>query len=346
MLWARDGRDTWEGEAEAVRRPLSPGASASETQRELVRAAALAANSHNTQPWRFVRGDGAITIAPDLTRSLAVVDSDDHHLYASLGCAAENMVQAAPLLGLVAEARFDPATDGVAVALQPAAAAPSSEIGAAIMRRQCARTLYDGRAIPADQLKALEAAGRGAGVDVMLVTEPAEVEDLLALIVAGNTAQVEDPAFVAELKQWIRFSYREALDRRDGLFAAASGNPVLPGPIGGLLFGMVFSAKSENQKVTDQVRSSAGLAVFVSETDDKSHWVEAGRAVERFALTATALGLSHAFLNQAVEVAETRRQLADRFGLGARRADCILRFGYGPEMPFSLRRPVDDVITS
>ena len=345
-LWMRDGRDAWEAEVEAVRRTMLPGASASESLSALVRAGTLAANSHNTQPWRFALGDNAITISPDFARRCSVVDSDDHHLYASLGCAAENMVQAAPLIGLAAETRFDGEADAVVVAVEPQAAAQASELGAAIARRQCARTLYDGRAVPADHLKALEAAGRGAGVEVLILTEPAEVEDLLALIIAGNSAQVEDPAFVAELKHWIRFSYREALATHDGLFAATTGSPVLPGAIGRFLFGMVFSARSENQKVADQVRSSAGLALFVSETDDKAHWVEAGRAVERFALKATTLGLSHAFLNQAVEVTEMRRQLADRFGLGTRRADCILRFGTGPQMPFSLRRPVDAVLAA
>ncbi len=98
--------------------------------------------------------------------------------------------------------------------------------------------------------------------------------------------------------------------------------------------------------MADQVRSSSGLAVFVSEVDDKTHWVEAGRAVERFALTATTLGISHAFVNQAVEVAAVRRRLADRLGLGARRPDFIVRFGYGPEMPRALRRPVDEVLAA
>ncbi len=59
-----------------------------------------------------------------------------------------------------------------------------------------------------------------------------------------------------------------------------------------------------------------------------------------------ALGLRDAFLNQAVEVAEVRRQPADRFSPGERRPDCILRFGHGPEMPRSLRRPVSEVIAA
>jgi hypothetical protein len=43
-------------------------------------------------------------------------------------------------------------------------------------------------------------------------------------------------------------------------------------------------------------------------------------------------------------VAETRRQLADLLGLGDRRPDLVMRFGYAPPMPKSLRRPVEAVI--
>ena len=65
----------------------------------LVRMATLAANSHNTQPWLFRAADGQVSILPDIARRTAVVDPDDHHLYISLGCAAENMVIAGAALG-------------------------------------------------------------------------------------------------------------------------------------------------------------------------------------------------------------------------------------------------------
>ena len=55
---------------------------------DLVRYATLAASSHNTQPWRFKLEPARITILSDLTRRCPAVDPDDHHLYASLGCAA------------------------------------------------------------------------------------------------------------------------------------------------------------------------------------------------------------------------------------------------------------------
>ncbi|MBS1167518.1 MAG: Tat pathway signal protein, partial [Proteobacteria bacterium] len=59
---------------------------------ELIRLATLAANSHNTQPWRFQVAETAIDIRPDPSRLTPVVDPDEHHLFVSLGCAAENLV--------------------------------------------------------------------------------------------------------------------------------------------------------------------------------------------------------------------------------------------------------------
>jgi hypothetical protein len=86
--------------------------------------------------------------------------------------------------------------------------------------------------------------------------------------------------------------------------------------------------------------------VVVSARDDAAHWVEAGRSYQRFALQATSLGIRHAHLNQPVEVASTRSELQALLGLGDRRPDLVLRYGYAPPMPRSLRRPVRDVLVS
>ncbi len=62
---------------------------------DFVRYATLAPNSHNTQPWKFRLGNNAVIILPDLTRNCPVVDPDDHHVFVTLGCAAENLMIAA-----------------------------------------------------------------------------------------------------------------------------------------------------------------------------------------------------------------------------------------------------------
>ena len=107
---------------------------------------------------------------------------------------------------------------------------------------------------------------------------------------------------------------------------------------------MVLKPGADNDKYTRQIRSSAGLAVFVSAHDDKEHWVRTGRACQRFALQATALGLKHAFINQPVEVARLRPELAALVGMAGRRPDILMRFGYGTALPFSPRRSVAAVL--
>jgi len=61
-------------------------------------------------------------------------------------------------------------------------------------------------------------------------------------------------------------------------------------------------------------------------------------------LQATALGLNHAFINQPVEVANLRPELAKIVGMPGRRPDIVMRFGYGSDLPFSARRPVGAVL--
>jgi hypothetical protein len=312
--------------------------------RELVRLSALAPSSHNTQCWRFQLRPQSIVIAPDLSRRCPAVDPDDHHLFVSLGCATENLAQAALANGLQADARFDPGGDGAITVGLEATRAVDSPLFQAIAQRQCTRGDYDGQPISADELGLLERAGSGPGVRVVLLTARPDIERVLEYVVAANTAQMSDAAFVAELKTWIRFGTDEALRTGDGLFAGLAGNPAMPRWLGSRVMGLFFTPKSENERYARQVRNSAGIALFVSESSDKAHWVEAGRCYERFALQATALGIRNAFLNQPVEVGSVRPQFASAFGLGTGRPDLVVRFGRGPAMPLSLRRPVQAVL--
>ena len=314
--------------------------------RDFIRYATLAANGHNTQPWRFRIGEDRIEILPDFSRRTPVVDPDDHHLFASLGCAAENLALAAGAKGRPGEVRFEPANEGSV----EFAFGGGSEIGSALFdaipKRQSTRADYDGKPVSASDLQTLAAAAAVPGVDLVLITDRARIDLLRDLVVAGNSAQMADSAFVQELKMWLRFSPRQAIETGDGLFSASSGNPTLPAWLGPSVFDWVFKADAENDKYARQLASSAGVAVFVSQKDDREHWVLAGRACQRFALQATALGLKHAFVNQPVEIAKLRPELASLVGLPGRRPDLVMRFGYGPTLPYSARRPAGSAIIS
>jgi len=163
-------------------------------------------------------------------------------------------------------------------------------------------------------------------------------------VLQANTAQLTDEALVKELKAWIRFSAADAVRARDGLYSVCTGNPNIPSWIGDLAFRWTLSPMRDNDKYARQVRSSAGIAISVGQAADKAHWVEVGRCYERFALQATALGIRNAFLNQPVEVAALRPPFAAALGLTGQRPDLVVRFGRGPLLPRSLRRPVEAVL--
>lgn len=312
---------------------------------DLIRYATLAPNGHNTQPWRFRLDSRRIAIMPDFSRATPVVDPDNHHIFVSLGAAAENLALASAARGLPGVVRYDPGEGVVRFDFDRGPAVPSALFDA-IPKRQSARTDYDGRAVGAADLAVLAAAAAVPGVDLVLLTDRIRIDHLRDLVLAGNSAQMADAAFVRELKSWLRFNPRQALRSSDGLYSATSGSPALPDWLGPQAFDWLSTAAVQNQTYARQIRSSAGIAVFVGAAADPAHWVAVGQACQRFALQATALGLKHAFINQPVEVAALRPELAALVGLPGRRPDIVMRFGYGPAMPWSPRRPVAAVMAA
>jgi hypothetical protein len=314
-----------------------------DVSRPLIVAATTAASSHNTQPWQFQVESQRISILPDLTRRCPAVDPDDHHLYASLGCAAENLVWAARAAGFQAHVSCDTARPAAIIdleAMQP----KSSEFARAIPARQCSRSLYDGARLSTDELRQIDAAGQGNGVSMRLITDRQQTEQIGEFVAAGNTAQFSDQQWRQELRAWVRFGTNEARQLGDGLFGPAMGNPAVPRWLGSLFMQLGFSAPRQNRKDIAHVRSSGAVAVFVSEQDNPCSWIEAGRCYERMALQATALDIRSAFINQPVEVGILRAQFASFLGVGSRRPDLVVRLGHGPVMPRSFRRPVEHVL--
>ncbi|MBW7971189.1 Tat pathway signal protein [Bradyrhizobium sp. BR 10289] len=329
----------YEDVARAIRAPLL----GTPRNQELVRFACLAANSHNTQPWTFKATETRIRIAPDYARRTPAVDPDDHHLFVSLGCAAENLILAASALGLRANAHVE--DDVIAVDLEPGPVVTSA-LFEAIRWRQCTRAKYDGQPVAADHLGLLEKACAEQGVSAIFMTDKTRMANVADYVLQGNSAQMRDKAFMDELVKWMRFSETDAAAAMDGLFSRASGNPALPGWIARPLLRFFLTESGENQKYREHIESSAGVVVLTTDTSNKAHWVAVGRACQRFGLQATALGLKYAFINQPVEVAALRAQFVSYLGIGDRRPDIVMRFGAGPDLPKSLRRPPQAVMAA
>lgn len=313
---------------------------------ELVRLGTLAVSSHNTQPWSFCLEDRAITIHPDFARRYPVVDPDDSHLFKSLGCAAENIALAAAAQGHTAHVRYEPANANIRIHFEPSQAVQPTLLFHAIPRRQCTRLPYDGQPIEPGALRTLERAGTGMGVRIMLIDDARMRSSIGDLVRRGNVVQFSDPDFRAELIAWLRFSDKSAIAVGDDLTARTTGQPRTPDRLGGFIIRRLLPSKIPARTDERYIRSSPLIGVLVAENDSPESWVEAGRVCQRFALQATALEIRSAFHNQLVEVRQLRSELHSLLDLHDEHALLLLRLGRGPEAPFSLRRPVEDVVVS
>src|ERR1035438_8290043 len=106
--------------------------------------------------------------------------------------------------------------------------AERSALFEAIPNRQSTRTIYDGRPVANQDLRLLEQAGTAVGVSVRIMTERAQIANLGDYVIRGNSAQMNDKAFMDELLAWLRFNETEAVATMDGLFSRASGRPSVP----------------------------------------------------------------------------------------------------------------------
>ena len=330
------------GQASQTWQPIGQASTKSANMRELVRYATLAANGHNTQPWRFAIGDNSIEIHPDVARRLPVVDPQDRELWISLGCALENLLVAARASGYAADVTYPDAADAIRVRL--ASDAPQGgPLFDAVPRRQNTRSAYDGRPVKAADLDPVLATPLGPGVTLRLVSDAGDMAQLQDYVRQGNLSQYGERAFLDELIHWLRFNQRTALATRDGLYSRCSGNPEVPGWLGRMF---VADGKPEQQADADaaKLRSSAGALVIATAAEGKSAWVRTGQVYERLALQMTARDIKSAFLNQPIEVAALRWQFASALGLGAAQPQLLVRFGYAADLPRSLRRPVEQVL--
>jgi len=313
--------------------------------KELVKYAIMAPSGHNTQPWKFEFKKDEIRIHPDFSRKLAVVDSDDHALYISLGCALENLVISANAFGIETKIRLvgDSSQNFISVKLGKSTKKKDLELFKEIPNRQSNRGVYEQKEIPASHIEKFKTSAKRTGVALKLFTGKEEIAKLIEFISAASIAQYSDKSFVSELISWMRFNKQEAEKSKDGLYSSAIGSPSVPRFLGSLVMRHLTSTASMKAKFEKMAVRSSSLVLFISEKTEWKNWVELGRSFERFALTTTSLGVSSSHLNMPCEVLEVRDKIRASLKLEKSQPLLLVRIGYGKPMPKSFRRPVEEV---
>ena len=347
---------SWEGSPQEGRlRPL--------------RAAILAANPHDTQPWAFAVGPEAIEVFADRSRNLGSFDPFRREMHLGLGAAIENLTIAARAYGMSAAVEpaegaltFKPDDSPIRVArvvLEPGAEARDA-LFAAIPRRHTNRGPYRrDQPVAPEELSRLAGLASGGNARLAFVAEDGARRDLGALIVEATRRIVEDAEMSADSARWFRTGRREVGAHRDGVTLDAAGVSPQMTALAKLLPDM--SAKTSDAywlAMTRDVQVPTAPAlgiVFVRDRLDMADAIAAGRVWQRLHLAATSAGLAAQPLNQPVERADRDRALGqpDDFGRELAKfagepgweATFVFRLGI-PERPAppSPRRALEEVV--
>lgn len=315
--------------------------------RFLVNYALLAPSIHNSQPWQFRITGKALELFADRKRALHVVDPDGRSLAISCGAALFNLRTAMYYFGCVGDARLfpDPGRPDLLARitfdsseLRPGAWA---ELFNAIPVRCTNRGLFEPRGVPPAVEAALQDAARIEGAWLALFKSASVKKAVAFLIAEGDRVQFNNPEFRGELAEWLH-SARD----RDGLPGYAKGvNELLDFTTSAIAY-LVRTFDVGNgvaARDSDLATGSPLLACLGTARNDHLAWLNAGEALQRVLLVATAHGFHASFLNQPIEVQALRPKLG---ALSARKyyPQILLRIGRGAPGKHTPRRPLEDVL--
>ena len=210
----------WQGNiADGPKRPL--------------RAAILASNPHDTQPWLFQIGDSAITLFADRARNLGAFDPFRREMHLGLGAAVENLVLAARAFGFAAKITPTAGTLSLSPDDKPASAAhvaltrtqaAHDALFEAIPRRHTNRGRYRlDQTIPAEILHRFAGLATDDTVRTVFVKDRNARGELGALIVEATVRIIGDPQMSADSARWFRTGRRDIVAHRDGVTVDTAG---------------------------------------------------------------------------------------------------------------------------
>lgn len=358
----------WHGLRNGVGRGQDGPAFAPWTSRgtsNMLGSAILAASAHNTQPWRFEVDNRTIMIHADAARHIGSFDPDRREMHQSLGCALENLVQAARAEGFEAPVELPPGrlvrgdipAGPSAIVTLLAGPRVETELYRAIPFRHTDRGPYVEREVPEGVIHAMHTAAREWPEMRLLTFTGTERAPLSKIIAYATRAIVDDAQMAEDNARWFRFRQPEVERFRDGLTLDTSVRDPMQ-----RFLAKVFtpSAKLANRAwlrttLRMHLRNAPLLGVIaVRDLYDRPQNILAGRLWQRLHLLLTARGLAAQPMNQPVERVDRERVLdIPRVAAAALdiitgthwHATFVFRAGYAKSRaPASPRRALADVV--
>ncbi len=309
--------------------------------------AILAPSGHNSQPWLFRPREDRLELHADRRRALPVVDPEDRELTISCGAALDHLTVAARYFGRAPLVELLPDGDDpdlLAVVRLGDAIDPDDEdvmLFEAIPRRRTTRHAFEKRQLPPALQQRCRQLAAACDAELALIGDETTKSEIADLVSEGDRLQFADAAFRRELAAWV---HSRRSDSRDGMSGDAFGLPDVLSPVGALVirtFDLGDGAAAGDAKKI--MAGSPTLAVLGTPGDGAHDWIQAGRALSRVLLRLTAEGATAGYLNQPVETPRLRPLLQDVIDSESV-PQLLLRLGYGPPPPASVRRPLHEVL--
>jgi hypothetical protein len=317
----------------------------------LIGLAARAPSLHNTQPWRFRVGGGAVELRADPARQLVQTDPDGREMLISCGAALYGLRLGMRRLGFqpVTDVLPDPAQPRLIARVRPGRREPPSreerDMIMAVPHRHTHRGPFGSGRVPERLLYELVQDAVAEGADLVLLSGPGQIHGLVRLAAEASRAQRAIRGKGTEARSWVRPTGSAA---RDGIPARArtgsvrlppsrhrQGEPAherlprrdfgLPGdlPVGGPL--------------------PSATAVLTTVGDAPADWVQAGQALHRLLLRAAGRWVFASLQSQPLESASLRAAIQDYLGLpGA--PQMLLQLGRASTAAATPRRPAAEII--
>lgn len=330
----------------------------------LIRAAILAANPHNTQPWLFRVTDTHIDMLADRTRTIGTIDPLLREMHIGLGCALENLSLAAEAQGYTPAITILPDAGNanyIASISLATGSANKSPLHEAIPHRHTNRYPYDlNHTVSTDSIESLQGLNDNPDISVQWFMSSQQRSLVADHMISAAKAIAADQSQDLDSGHWYRATWQDIQSHRDGITLDAQGLPDWQRTLGKIL--PPLSQDTQNQyfisNTEQQAKTAPVLGIIIARNrNDNSQRLRGGRLWQRMHLWATSHGLAMQPMNQMAERADREATLGLSPTFGNILAQIINDPSWQALMPFRLgysthtallspRRALKDILIS
>ncbi|QIZ37645.1 nitroreductase family protein [Saccharopolyspora sp. ASAGF58] len=322
--------------------PAAFGLTSGQTE-QIIRLAGMAPSLHNSQPWRFRILPQLIELHADPKRHLPVADPEDRELRLACGAALFNLRLALEQAGIRPVVTLLPHLAAATTLAEVRGGGQAHQRPVdlrcyeAITERHSHRQPFRNIPVSTEDRHLLMRAAHEEQAWLHVV-QPGEHGTLEGLVHRAHRAQMADPRFRTEMAAWIG----RADDTTEGVPVSAAGPK--PEPKDQWVH-RDFTAGHTERAPGTEFETHPLLVVLCTRHNSREADLQAGQALQRLWLTATAQGLFASMISEVVEVPETREELQRLLG-GNVTPRALLRIGHGAPSVASPRRDIGDMLVN